>query len=248
MKKLLLFTLVLFGILSTQSFAWNVGCGENVPISVCNPNWDGSSGGGGGSLPYGSVYLNPQTRDYGAVWNYPSGESANADAESRCGNACYGSWYSYDYAVISVSDDDKVVGRGMGYTYSQAMKASLKECEKNGGINCAPAIAGRSNAEPIVFLWGGLAYNSNTGDIWKARNHKKRTIVETELKKACGKDCLIFDFQENYGSLAVAPNGQAALGVSDKNLKDSDKEAVKNCKKISKAKDCKVIANLENNL
>ena len=36
--------------------------------------------------------------------------------------------------------------------------------------------------------------------------------------------------------------------MAKKEAIDSDKEAVKNCKKISKAKDCKVIANLENNL
>ena len=44
MKKLFLFIILLFGILSMQSFAWNYGCGENIPPSVCGADGSGNSG------------------------------------------------------------------------------------------------------------------------------------------------------------------------------------------------------------
>ena len=43
MKKLFLFIIMMFGILSTQSFAWNYVYGGNIPPSVCGA--DGSKSG-----------------------------------------------------------------------------------------------------------------------------------------------------------------------------------------------------------
>ena len=47
MKKLLFFILILFGILSVQSFAWNYGCGENIPPDVCGAGGAGNSSNNG---------------------------------------------------------------------------------------------------------------------------------------------------------------------------------------------------------
>ena len=48
MKKLLLFLITLFSILSFQAFAVNYGCGENIPPHVCGaappPSYDNYGG------------------------------------------------------------------------------------------------------------------------------------------------------------------------------------------------------------
>ena len=82
MRKLLLFIMVLFGILSVQSFAWNYGCGENIPPDVCEA--DGSKSGGGEPMsgdPYiGAIAFN---KDTGAGYNTRV-KRANEKALKKC--------------------------------------------------------------------------------------------------------------------------------------------------------------------
>ena len=253
MKKLLLFVIMLFGIFSVQSLADSSGCGVTIPIELCrDPSGNyGNSGSietGDGGYPvgtmYGAVYLDPVTRNYGAVWNYNTGTKAADDASGICkSNRCTGNWFGSSYVAISVSDDDKIVGYATGYKYSNVMKESLKKCKNEGGVNCSMAITGSTTSKPTYFYWGGLSYDRTTGDSWMISGQLKRKDAVAIVAKPCKSSCPTFTFQEKYGALALSPNGTTALGVSEKSSKDAEKDALKNCQKQSKEKECKIVGN-----
>ena len=150
MRKLLLFVMVLFGILSVQSFAWNYGCGENIPPDVCGA--DGSKSGGGGSMtndPYiGAIAFNKDTGAWASVSNMQGKKEAKADVLSRCGQNCEVIMVDWKRCVgLAYLASDKIYGSdsamdqiytGAGYNtrVKRANEKALKKCEKNGGQNC----------------------------------------------------------------------------------------------------------------
>ena len=149
MRKLLLFVMVLFGILSVQSFAWNYGCGENIPPDVCGA--DGSKSGGGGSMtndPYiGAIAFNKDTGAWASVSNMQGKKEAKADVLSRCGSdcevimvdpeRCVGVAYSSsDKILTSDSARDNFGGIGYNTRVKRSNEKALKKCQKSGGKDC----------------------------------------------------------------------------------------------------------------
>ena len=122
MKKLFLFILILFGVLTTQAFAWNYGCGENIPPSVCGA--DGSKSGN--SIPSYTPPTNneswialafDETTGISAISNsLPSKTSAKNSALFICqnsgGNKCKfiaaGSNISKQRSIVAISQNNKV--------------------------------------------------------------------------------------------------------------------------------------------
>ena len=153
MKKLLLFILVLFGMLSIQSFAWNYGCGENIPPSVCGADGSGTSNTQQTSSNdyYGALAINESTGQWGISYNYTSSSLAKNAALSQCGNNCkvvetlkhngpYSECASFSYSKKDGSYGyDKAAARmGVGHETkkSRAAEKATKKCEKNGGSSC----------------------------------------------------------------------------------------------------------------
>ena len=88
MKRLLLSIFILFGILSMQSFAWNYGCGENIPPEVCgaSPSYDSSYTRT--VVTYGPFMFfayDKTTGIYASANNYNKAE-AKKEALDKCGS------------------------------------------------------------------------------------------------------------------------------------------------------------------
>ncbi len=247
MKKLLLFVVVLFGILSVQSFAWNYGCGENIPPHVCGA--DGSNNGGGygtvvSTTYYGGMAVDVKTRKFSSAWNYQDGESAKQEAMKSCGNMCVGTWASSDYMVIAISEDDKNWGYGASDKYATAWQDAINMCQKSNKV-CEVAIVGHPTSKADYVYWGALAYNTRTGAVGVGKQgirSKDTSQAALDNGKCLNNECTFFAFQENFGALAQTSAGIFYKGVSNKNLKEAEKQAVKNCKKESKEKTCEVVA------
>lgn len=142
MKKLLLFTLVLFGIISTQSFAWNYGCGENIPPDVC---------GAGSSQPiigvartgnYNAFAYDKESGAYGTGYK-PKASDTKKEALEKCGtkNCKILVVKDENYNVMGyvVTSSNGLVLDGyieVGSNSGNAVKKIIKKCEDKGGINC----------------------------------------------------------------------------------------------------------------
>lgn len=153
MRRLLLFILVLFGILSVQSLAWNYGCGENIPPHVCGADGSGSSNTQQTSSNnyYGVLAINESNGQWGISYNYTSLSQAKSVALSQCGSNCkvvetlkhngpYSECASFYYSKKEgVYGSDKAAARmGIGHDTKKerAEEKALKKCEKNGGSSC----------------------------------------------------------------------------------------------------------------
>ena len=149
MKKLLLFTLILFGVLSTRSFAWNYGCGENIPPDVCGA----SNSGGGSGEPWiipatiGAIAVDPTTGKWASISNSQDRKDAKNNVLERCGSnckvfmvdnkRCAGAAYSKgDNIVTFDSATDNFGGIGYNTRVERSNEKALKKCEKSGGKNC----------------------------------------------------------------------------------------------------------------
>lgn len=255
MKKLLLFILVLFGLISFESIAnynpgtgtYNYGCGPGVPPNVCMSG--GNSNGGSTVTPryFGGVSIDPSTRKYGASWNYKNGEDARNSAKKICSESsnsdrCVSYWSSYYYTAVSISTDDQVTKFGTSDSYDSAWNAALKECQKAGGNDCEVVLMASSTSSPDEKRWGALAYNPETEKYGFSWNHYTRREANEAALKECGNSgCLVSGFQSKNGAMAVSPDGQLYFASSGKNMKDAEKEAVKGCKKKYKSKTCEIV-------
>lgn len=154
MKRLLLFIVTLFGILSAQSLA--NGC--SAQICMC-PNGGYVSYGEYCAATttqsvtryYGGIAVDPQTGKWGSSYNYTNKKEAKTEAMSRCGSTdckyvggafntdCIGAAYSSTDKVLAFDTATSGLG-GKGGTTSErkkrAAEKALKKCEKNGGENC----------------------------------------------------------------------------------------------------------------
>ncbi len=149
MKKLLLFVTLLFGILSVQSFAWNYGCGENIPPSVCGADGSGTPNNQQSSSHdyYGAIAFDASTGTWGTSYNYTSAQEAKKSALSRCGENCKiletvkdNGPYS-ECATLSYSSTDGAYGSdkaaarmwvGNDTKKARSQEKALKKCSKNG--------------------------------------------------------------------------------------------------------------------
>ena len=151
MKKLFLFILILFGMLSVQSLA--DGC--NAQICTC-PNGSWVSFGqycpiqnttySAPSESYGAIAFDPVTGSSGfSVENYNI-KTAETYALNQCNSASckiIGTFKTERCGSLAYSDSDKIYGyktssRGGRKNLN---KKSLNECEKNGGKNCKVIIS-----------------------------------------------------------------------------------------------------------
>ena len=142
MKKLFLFILVLFGILSTQSFAWNYGCGENIPPDVCGAGASQPITGVKRTGDYNAFAYDKESGAYGTGHNYDFND-AKKEALNNCGtkNCKILVIKAEDYAVMGyvVTSSNGLVLDGyidIGYRYEDAVDKVIKKCQKKGGINC----------------------------------------------------------------------------------------------------------------
>ena len=146
MKKLLLFVLILFGILSVQSFAVNYGCGENIPPYVCGaappPSNSSSSYNNYSGSDYSIMYQEfAYDKDSGA---YGSGKNvkrnvAKKTALTNCGTAkCKITLSGGGFVVVSSNGVVlSVKTNNLEYTkYMEKQSETLKKCENTGGFNC----------------------------------------------------------------------------------------------------------------
>ena len=252
MKKLLFFIVFLFGTLSFQAMAnydpgtgtYNYGCGPGVPPDVC-------SGGGGGSntVPrvFGGVAVDPSTRTFGATWNYKNGDNAQSKAEQICAensksNRCIGYWSSYYYTAVAMSSDDVVTRFGSADSYDSAWNTALKACINAGGNDCEVMLMASSTSSPDEKHWGALAYDPETqnyGISWDA--YTRREANEAALKECKNKSCLVLGFQAKYATFALASEERLYLGLSNKSMKDAEKDGIKGCKKDYKVKTCEIV-------
>ena len=149
MRKLLLFTLFLFGILSVQSLAWNYGCGENIPPDVCGASNGGNSSGDSWIITptIGAVAIDPDTGKWASISNTTDRKAAKSSVLERCGadckvimvdsKRCVGVAYSKgDKAFGSDSATDNIGGIGYNTRVQRSNEKALKKCEKSGGKNC----------------------------------------------------------------------------------------------------------------
>ena len=155
MKKLFLFILVLFGILSAQSFAWNYGCGENIPPEVCGAGGSGNSGVS--YLQYhGAIAVNTDTGYWVSISSSTSAKEAKKAALSGCGENCEYIRVNADFCTgVSYSSIDKILtyhnlGPSMFVKPNSerriiAAKKSLEKCQKKGGKNCQILVSICSN-------------------------------------------------------------------------------------------------------
>lgn len=145
MKKLSLFILVLSGILSMQSFAWNYGCGENIPPDVCGAGGNTSSINIA-SIYFGAIAVNPDTGYWASSSKYTNRKEAKASVLSRCGQNCKTFIVGDDRCVgVAYSSIDKILesdsamtlmGIGNDTRIERSNEKALKKCEKAGGKNC----------------------------------------------------------------------------------------------------------------
>ncbi len=152
MRKLLLFILVLFGILSVQSLS--DGC--NAQVCMC-PNGGYVTTGQYCSAPsgdpwivapiIGAVAIDPATGKWASVSNTKDRKEAKNDVLERCGADCKVFMVDSKRCVgVAYSKNDKIIGSdsatdnfgGIGYNtrVERSNEKALKKCEKNGGKNC----------------------------------------------------------------------------------------------------------------
>ncbi|MBP7725736.1 MAG: hypothetical protein KA081_03900 [Leptotrichiaceae bacterium] len=153
MKKLLFFILILFGILSVQSFAWNYGCGENIPPDVCGAGGAGNSSNNGytdySKVPTVNQYLfimplngnnyeliDLKTKDTGNALNW---RSYYCPYPYKKNVACYlVDKVSYT-AIVSSEDGDIFYGGAdprFNVSKGAAENYAKKECKKAKGKKC----------------------------------------------------------------------------------------------------------------
>ena len=154
MKRLLLFIVMLFGILSVQSFAWNYGCGENIPPHVCGA--DGSNSGnnsyGGSSTtlvdaPAVRQYLLKLSLDGSKYELIDMGTTDFLTALDKMiyGNMCRNSEiceivHKRNYSAVVISEDNRIFEGGADTYYKgtakKAEKMAIEQCkagkESNG--------------------------------------------------------------------------------------------------------------------
>ena len=146
MKKLLLFVVVLFSGLSVHSFAWNYGCGENIPPEVCGAGTGSSQPTIGLTSGYGAFAIDMKKGVYFTIVQQPSSKTAKEIVMSECGKDCtlipiasgactaiassIDGKYSYDTTAATLLDIGKNTRK------ERAGKKAIKKCEKNGGENC----------------------------------------------------------------------------------------------------------------
>lgn len=249
MKKFLLFV-VIFSVLSTINFSYCIQAqrcqcpdgtivqyGQNCPVQERVIE----------QRSFGGVSIDPVTREFGAVWNYSDGESAQYDAEAICkenskSKRCVGTWFSYYYSAVAISSDDKVVKFGNSDSYDTAWKEAIKNCNKAGGLECEVALMASSNSEPDRKLWGALAYDPVSGMGGVSWNqHTQKEAFDTAIK-VCGKaECLAVGFQSKYAAMAQNVGKDLKVGFSNKSMKEAEKEAIKECKKAFKVKSCELV-------
>lgn len=162
MKKLLLFILVLFGILSIQSLS----DGEYCSVGRCRCP-DGSTIAGGqycqvynnyGGAPKATRYYfrfayDKDTGAYGAAAN-TNKKSAEKEAMGECGTAnckiIFSSKGVVQALAVAASSNGVVVTQTEG-PYDSMSNMALKECAKKNGINCK-------------FIW--ISWVSGKGEKW----------------------------------------------------------------------------------
>ena len=84
MKKLLLFVVVLFSGLSVHSFAWNYGCGENIPPEVCGAGTESSQPTIGLTSGYGAFAIYMKKGVYFTIVQQPSSKTVKEIVMSLC--------------------------------------------------------------------------------------------------------------------------------------------------------------------
>ena len=243
MRKLLFFFLVFlsFNFISKANF---------IPLEQCY---------GGGHMPvgqcpappaartYGGVSIDPVSRKYGAAWNYSDGESAKYASEKICvqksnSNRCISHWASYYYTAVAISSDDKVTKFGSADSYDSAWKNAIAACQKAGGYECEVVLMTSSTSKPDEKRWGSLSYNIKTGKWGKSWNHYTRREAVAASEKSCGSpECASLGFQSTYAAMAMSPGKELIVGLSNKNMKDAGKDAIKRCKKEFKVKTCEIV-------
>ena len=196
---------------------------------------------------WGSISVDPVTRELGAVWNYPDSKSANYDAEAICAKnskskRCTTNAASFYYTAVAISSDDKVVKFGSSDSYDSAWDKALKDCKKAGGLECEVAIMASSTSEPDRKLWGAVAYDP----VSKARGVSWGQHTQKEAFNAaitvCGKEgCQAAGFQSKYAAMAGDSKNNLKMGYSNKDLKEAEDEAIKACKKSFKVKSCEIV-------
>ena len=61
-------------------------------------------------------------------------------------------------------------------------------------------------------------------------------------EKSCGSpECASLGFQSTYAAMAMSPGKELIVGLSNKNMKDAGKDAIKRCKKEFKVKTCEIV-------
>ncbi len=249
MRKLLLL-FVLFSVLSTINFSYCIQAqrcqcpdgtivqyGEYCPVQERVIE----------QRAFGGVSMDPVTREFGAVWNYSDGESAQYDAETICkenskSKRCASTWFSYYYSAVAISSDDKVIKFGNSDSYDNAWKEAIKNCKIAGGLECEVALMASSNSEPDRKLWGALAYDPVSGMGGVSWNkHTQKEAFDAAIK-VCGKEgCLAVGFQSKYAAMAQNVGSNLKAGYSNKSMEDAEKEAIKECKKAFKVKSCELV-------
>ena len=198
---------------------------------------------------YGAIAIDPVTRQYGATWNYQNSSEALYSAQERCAknsntNRCESYWSSYAYTAVAISNDDKTVQFASSGSYDDAWKKALKKCEnlKSTLTECEIAIMTSNSAEPDEKRWGAIAYDPNTGNLGTSWSQYTRKEANWNAMEACNsKGCLVMASQKRYGAMAMSPDKGLYYGSSDKNMKDAEKNAIRDCKKEYKSKTCDIV-------
>lgn len=152
MKKLLLFIILLFGILSMQSFAWNYGCGENIPPSVCGADGSGNSGYNNEPADYSKVpavskylfrmFLNNEKYDLIDLKTTDTVSALNAmwaSCSEKINTVCY-IVDQVSYLAVVSSENGQIFYGGadprFGVSKDRAESYAKNECKKAKGNKC----------------------------------------------------------------------------------------------------------------
>ena len=152
MRKLLLFTIILFGIMSMKGLA--AGCSAQICMCpgggyVTTGQYCPTNSGASWIVKpiVGAIAIDPITGKWVSVSNIEGTKEAKNNVSERCGSDCKVFMVDSGRCVgVAFSKSDNVVGAdsatdnigGIGYNtrVERSNKKALKKCEKSGGKNC----------------------------------------------------------------------------------------------------------------
>lgn len=233
MRRIALALLVVFGLFMTRPANASKWC-EDVQVgiryvgNVVVPVFDQQC-----RWVAGAVGFDPATRALTSAWNRSDAGEAYGLVQSGCPSCVVASFYE-DALFIAMSDED-VWGIS-----KDGPKRAVLECAANGGRNCEVVIAASSTAQAVYWTFNALAFDADTRAKASVSQFVRRREALDAARQSCGQPgCWTFVFQQPYGAIAKADDGQL-FGAASDSRRSASKNVMSACKKAG-GKGCAVV-------